>query len=748
VIGETIFQYRILKTLGAGGMGEVYLAVDTKLDRKVALKFLPESRQRDQEMKSRFIREAQAAAALNHPNIAPIYEVSDHEGRPFFAMEYVEGGSLRSLIAAGELRWDQIQTITTQICEGLRAAHEGGVIHGDIKPANILIDQSGRVRLVDFGLARGITEPMPPAQDVTLGTIAFASPEQLQGEPLCPASDLFSLGVVLYQMITGNLPFAGRYEAAVMHAVVNVGPPAVSSVRPDVPSWLELIVVRLLEKKASDRYQSAAELLTDFNAHPAGPDTPGVDARRSVPWVRYLAYPAVILLVAILAFSFGWFSKSPNEVDALHKTVAVLPFENLGPPEDEYFADGMTDAVTMYLAQYGDLSVIYRSSSMQYKRTKKSVRAIGTELGAEYLLMATVQKSRSPQADRVQIRARLVRAEDGTSLWGKTYDPPLQEVFALQSDIGERVTRALKVTVGDADKIPLPGEPTESLEAYDLYLRGNEYFNRGWDPDIIQIAIELYERAIALDSEFAVAYTMLSRGHASMYSENYDRSETRLQAAEVAARKAVSLDPNLAEAHLALGYYYYATMAYDEALAEFAIVKETQPNNRYVYNAIAAAERRQGKFEQAAKNFSRALELDPRSHLRAFDVALTYGLMREYATAEVYLERAMLLAPDWPLPHVFQAWLAILNDGGVDRAKVILDNAYGRVAIGSSKYYWLSAKHARASMPLSRPATAPRLAGCWGGTTWSISLRTRRAYVLRAKRTNSAVRRGSIATSV
>jgi serine/threonine-protein kinase len=493
-------------------------------------------------------------------------------------------------------------------------------------------------------------------------------------------------------MITGSLPFTGRYEAAVMHAVVNLNPPPVSSVRRDVPDHLQKIVSRLLQKSPTDRYQTAGEVLTDLEQGREKTVANQGDAHRHPMRVRYIGYAAAVAAVAVLAFSLGWFSTGVDEVDRLHRTVAVLPFENLGPPADEYFADGMTDVVTMNLLRHGDLVVISRSSSMQYKRSERSIQDIGTELGAEYLLRGTVQKLRSAKGDRVRIGVRLVRVDDGASLWATTYDPPLNEVSALQSDIGEKVTRALKVAVGDTRKIPLPDEPTENLAAYDFYLRGNEYFNRDWDQDIIEIAIEMYGRAITLDSGYAAAYAMLSRGHASMYSENYDRSETRLLTAEAAAREAVSLDPNLPEAHLALGYCYYAAMAYDEALAEFAIVQQTQPNNRYVHNAIAAVQRRQGKLEQAAHNFRRALELDPRSHLRAFDVALTYGLMREYASAEAYLERAMLLAPNWPLPHVFLAWLAILDDGGVDRAREILDSSYGRVAISTSKYYWWLAR--------------------------------------------------------
>jgi serine/threonine protein kinase len=670
-------------------MGTVYLADDLKLRRRVALKFISERYANDDEMRARFIYEAQTAAALNHPSIVPIHEVSEHQGRPFFAMEYVEGNSLKSLIASNEFSWEQIVDIATQICEGLEVAHSRGVIHGDIKPANILLDANNRVRLVDFGLATTVAADQMIPSESTLGTIAYASPEQLQGEALSPASDLFSLGAVLYQMITGELPFKERYEAAMTHAVINVTPPLLSSVRHNVPPLLEKIVTRLMEKRPANRYQSVAEAQADIADFSSEVNRQDEHARTGTARVKRFRFAVpLVLAVAALILGLNWLAAYLGDVRAARRAIAILPFENLGLPEDEYFSDGMTDAITMHLARFGDLSVISRSSSMQYKRTTKSLRDIGEDLGADYLLTGTIQWDKAGEADRIRISTSLVRAEDGNYLWADTYDTLLEQVFPLQSEIARRVTRALKVAVSDVGEGSLAAIPTSNLEAYDLYLRGNEYFNRGWDLDNVLFAIELYEQAITLDTEFAAAHAMLSRGHSKMYTEHYDLSAQRLHAGRAAAQSALDLSPDLPEAHLGLGYCHYAALAYDSALSEFAIVQDLEPNNRDLYSAIADVQRRRGQFGPALINSLRALELDPRSYRRGFEVGLTYGLMYDYDQAREYLRRTILLAPDWPLPYLFRAWIPILENGDVEEAHSLLEAAAGRVDLSTSKYYW------------------------------------------------------------
>ncbi|UCD93865.1 MAG: protein kinase [Candidatus Zixiibacteriota bacterium] len=691
--GTDISHYTIIRKVGSGGMADVYLARDNKLNREVVLKFLSNRYAADREFKTRFKREAQLAASLKHPNVVHIYEVSEHRGRTFIAMEYCEGPSLDDYIESRRLSQEEILNPAIDICEGLKEAHESGIVHRDIKPSNILLDSRGQIKILDFGLAAARGDKAAYDRSTTCGTISYMSPEQTRSRQVDHRSDLFSFGVVLYQMITGRPPFTGEYEAAVSYAIVNETPVPVCELREDLQPELGDIVSRLLEKEPDDRFQSAGEVLERLKGlrHPVLDDVgpAGKASRRILP----LSYLMVLLgLIAAVLVVWQILLRPTDEKPVTKKVVAVLPFENLGPPDDEYFSDGMTDAITTHLARFSELGVISRTSSMQYKNSRKGVREIGSELGASYLLTGTIQWDRSSDENRVLINAKLVRADDDTHLWTDSYERVLDKVFVLQTEIAANVTRALNVAVSDDDRRMTISRPTDNLDAYDLYLRGNEYLNRSWEKEDIQIAIGLYEGAIELDPDFAAAHAMLSRGHGSMYSEYYDRSDARFLKARNAAEQALRLEPNLVEGHLAMGYCHYCKMDYENALREFAFVREYQPNNRYLYSAIAGVQRRQGNLLEAAQNFARALELDPLSYLRAFDVALTYGLMRRYEDADKYLDRTLLLAPDWPLPYIYRAWLRILKEGNITEARAILAEASGLTDLFKSKYYWWLAR--------------------------------------------------------
>ncbi len=692
--GTLISHYKVIEMIGAGGMGEVYLAEDTKLNRTVAIKLLPKVLSSDPEFRARFTREARAVASLSHPGIVTVHEVGEYQGRPFFTMEHAKGHSLKEMIQSESLTLAQVVDVAVQVCEGMAEAHNAGLIHRDIKPSNILVDEKGRVRILDFGLARVAGEPELTRTPSLMGTIRYLSPEQVKGEELTPASDLFSIGVVLYQMLTGSMPFTGEYEASVLYAIVNDTPPTVGSLRPELPPQFEHILSKLLEKDPKNRFESA----TDVAAALRATLNSGVEDRSKVehPSVKktlralFVIVPILIAVVVVVGWRLQMFRSSDSLSD--RKMLAVLPFENLGRSEDEYFADGMTDAITMQLAKFGDLGVISRTSSMLYKDSERSLQEIGTELGAEYLVTGTIYWDRSAEVDRVRVDASLVRVADDSYLWGNSYERVLDRIFFLQSEIAQNVTRALHVAVGESELRPLQTGLTDNLEAYDFYLRGNEYFNRSEDREDIQFSIQMYEHAIELDPDFAAAYAMLSRGHSSMYSDNHDRSPERWQAAKGAANKALQLDPDLAEGHLALGYCYYGKQDFEQALAEFAVVQERQPNNRYLYNAIAAVQRRQGNLKQSVQNFLRALELDPRSHRRAFDVGLTFGMMHQYTQAETYLNRAIQLAPDWALPYIYRAWLHIFRDGNIAKAKAILAETPPQASLTASQYYWWLAR--------------------------------------------------------
>ncbi|MFZ5981591.1 MAG: protein kinase domain-containing protein, partial [Candidatus Zixiibacteriota bacterium] len=420
--GTKISHYKIINKVGAGGMGEVYLAEDTELDRKVALKFLPSYLCPDEDCRKRFKREAQAAAKLSHPNIIHIYEVSEYQGRPFFAMEHVEGRTLGNVIKDDKLDLKKVIELTLQICEGLQEAHEAGVVHRDIKPANIVLDNKGYPKLLDFGLASVRGGEKVTKTGSTLGTVGYMSPEQSQGKEVDRRSDLFSLGVVLYEMITGKAPFTEEYEAATIHAIINETPEPLARYKTRVPEDLQRIVSKLLEKDPDRRYQSAADVMADLNRLKGS----GGKAKERPMWKAALKMFLIGCLIGVIFFIIKQYLFPGNEDDREKpKMLAVLPFENLGDPADEYFADGITDEVIASLSKLSGLGVISRTSSNRYKKTSKSLREIGKELGVDYILEGTIKWERFDDENRVRIQPQLIKVDDDIYLWSASYDAVL-----------------------------------------------------------------------------------------------------------------------------------------------------------------------------------------------------------------------------------------------------------------------------------------------------------------------------------
>jgi len=688
--GTMLGRYRIVRFIQSGGMGEVYEADDTGLARKVAIKLLPSLASATGEARERFAREAKAAASLNHTNVITVHDVGEYQQRPFFAMEYVEGEPLADRIARGPLPIEEAVDITLQVCRGLAAAHKSGLAHRDLKPLNLLIDSNGRVKILDFGLASMRDVRGSTADDARSGTVAYMSPEQLNGEEVTAQSDLFSLGIVMYEMLTGRRPFKGDYEASLVYSIVNDIPEPLRNHRPDISEHLEAVVLRLLEKDRSARYQRVEEVLADLGGKTRSlPEGTGYFARNGWRIVSWLAVLALVVVVAVWLFP----ASEREAVEPGKRMLAVLPFDNLGPADDEYFADGVVDAITTHLARIGGLGVISRSSAMEYRNSDKAVGQIGVELGCQLLVTGTVYWDRHVSPSRVQVHARLVDAASNTHLWADSYDGVLDDIFSVQSEIARGVASELELVLRESDREALLTHPTDNLEAYDFYLRGNQYFNRSWDRDDIEIATGMYQRAVELDPEFALACAMLSRGHESMYWEYYDRTETRKEQARQAAGWALALAPDLLEGHLALGYYHYhCDHDYQKALDEFQQALKRWPNNAELYSAIAAVQRRIGEMEQAAANFARAAELDPRSNLKLFDAGLTYSLLRQYEQAAAYLERVIALSPDWPLAHVYKAWLEIFHNGDTAKARQILAAGSRQADLAGSHYYWWLAR--------------------------------------------------------
>ncbi|MCH9032657.1 MAG: protein kinase, partial [candidate division Zixibacteria bacterium] len=414
--GTKISHYEIISKIGAGGMGEVYLAEDSQLDRKVALKFLPSHLSEDESSRARFTREAKAAAKLDHPNIVPVYEVGEFQGRPFFAMANIEGQTLREVIKQGKLSVSEAVNLTMQICEGLNEAHAAGVVHRDIKPANIIIDKNGKPRLLDFGLATVAGQEKLTKTGSTLGTAGYMSPEQVQGQKADHRSDLFSVGVVLYEMITGQTPFDAEHEAAIHYNIINETPEPLARFKSGVSAELQRIIDKALDKNTGTRYQTATGMLADLRRLKAD----ATSHKRSTHSL-WAGATVIVLVVGAVLYSF-WPKGAPMEEDSTGiKMLAVLPFENLGSAEDEYFADGITDEITSRLAKLSGLGVISRTSSMQYKKTDKSLQQIGAELGVSYILEGTILWDKTGDTDRVRIIPQLIQVSDDRHLWSESY---------------------------------------------------------------------------------------------------------------------------------------------------------------------------------------------------------------------------------------------------------------------------------------------------------------------------------------
>jgi len=676
--GTMVGHYRIVEKIGAGGMGEVFLADDTELDRKVALKFLPQHMCADENCRARFKREAQAAAKLNHPNIVTIHEVGEYNGRPYFVMEHVEGQSLSTVIKDGGVSIESAVQIALQLCEGLSKAHGEEIIHRDIKPSNIIIDTDGRARLLDFGLATLRQDEKLTKTGSTLGTIGYMSPEQIQAKPTDKRSDLFSLGVVIYEMIAGKRPFTGDYEAATLNAILKDTPEPLNRHNTETPDQLQLIVSKLLEKDPAYRYQTAEGVCPDLKKLTAG-DTTEIKTARPVDWWnRYVVVGAVIILVIVFGYWFfaEYLGKTTGPAsDRL--MLAVLPFENLGLPEDEYFADGITDEITSRLAVVHGLGVISRTSSYAYKNSDKTLPEIAKELGVDYILEGTIRWDKSGEIDRVRITPQLIRVADDLHLWAANFEKAITRIFDVQIDIATQIVDTLGITLLANERRSMEYRPTDNFDAYDLYLQGKEYWDRRQN---VQLAIQLLERAVEADSSFAKASSLLARFHGYVYF-NVDRTDQHANLCEEAAKNAVRFSDGGIEGSIAMGYYYYYVKKdYNHALEEFKKVLSQQPNNVDVLEAIGYVQRRQGYWRESTDNLKKALEINPHSHALVVSVATSLQTMREYEELEYILDKSLSLTPDAATLMMCKAYNILHLRGDTLEVRAILDEVarYGK----------------------------------------------------------------------
>jgi len=655
---ERLGAYQILRPIGAGGMGEVYLAQDTRLGRKAAIKILPSSLSADQNRVQRFRQEARAASALNHPNILTIYEIGEQDSILFIASEFVEGRTLRSLIRAGDLRVVEAVDITIQAAGALAAAHNAGIVHRDIKPENIMVRPDGYVKILDFGLAKLIekqahgdargaeiastfnTEP-----GVVMGTPHYMSPEQVRGLMVDARTDIFSLGGVLYEMLTGRLAFEGATISEVIAAILEKEPAPLSECAADLPAGLERIVAKSLNKNREQRYASATGLATDLGSvfkametepeawrrgdtpRPAGPadqaprgtrlvegkDTGGRRGvartgkhgkRREMSRVkRYgirVAVALIVLAVAIAGVTHIRWNQGP--IDSL----AVLPFSNAdGDASLDYLSDGIPESVVYALSRVSNLKVMSFTSVIPYKGQKKSARDLGRDLGVRAVVMGRIHRD----GDDFAISAELVDARDDTALWGEHYHRKLSEIFTAQEDIARDMSEKLRLRLNPADQQALTRRYTENSDAYRLYLQGRYYWNRR-DPEGIKQAIEYFKQAIDKDQNYAIAYAGLADAY-TVPSSGLPVKE-RMKAAEQAATTALDKDDKLAEAHASLAYVKYRFhWDWARAEAEFKRAIELNPNYSLGYELYGQFLGFLGRFDESMTELDRAARLDP-----------------------------------------------------------------------------------------------------------------------------------------
>ena len=569
MIGSTVSHYTILGKLGEGGMGVVYKARDTRLERLVALKFLPADVATTPSARQRFVNEARAASALNHPNVAVVYDVGESESHSFIAMEFVEGESIKELLRAERLTIEQVEALGLQVAEGLQAAHSKGIVHRDIKPENLLLTTEGHVKIMDFGIAKRGTDAGLTQTGTTLGTLSYMSPEQLLADIVDHRSDLWSLGVVLYEMLARELPFRRDREAAVLYEILNREPTPVEVHRPDTPQHLRALIAQLLQKDPDRRPTSAADvarqLRTTSSVH-------AVPAAPSVP----------------------------------DKSIAVLYFENMSSErESDYICAGITEDIITDLSKIGELSVVSRTDMLPFRNKEVNIRQVADALRVNYVLEGSVRKA----GNRIRVTAQLINARDGYHLWADRFDGLVEDIFDLQNEVARKIADALKVSLTASEEASLAKKPTDDLRAYDLYMRGREFLARRGKKNT-EMAMRMFESALDIDHNFAGAYAGLAEASAYMH-EWYDGGSHWLGRAIEHNQKALELDPASVEARFGIAMVYYHQRRFGEARRTLLGVLEADARHVAARLRLGIIAEQSEDFAEAMAQYQTAAEIGP-----------------------------------------------------------------------------------------------------------------------------------------
>jgi non-specific serine/threonine protein kinase len=689
LVGQRISHYQIFERIGSGGMGVLYKARDVRLDRIVALKFLPPETTRDPDAKQRFVKEARAASALQHTNICVIHDIEEaKDEQMFISMEFYEGETLDKRIACGPLPIQEALDIAIQAADGLTRAHEAGMVHRDIKPGNIMLTSRGEVKILDFGLAKLSSTTDPVETGTTSGTVAYMSPEQARGKAMDHRSDIWSLGAVLYEMVTGQPPFKGEFQNAIVHLILHAQPETMTGQGGGVPEELQQIVEKALAKDPSDRYQNADEILTDlrivqklFEAESSRPPEVQLPTQRP----SFLRRPVGLLLgltaIALVVLGLIWLvgrSEEQTGRDLKDRSIAVLPFTSITSSEDDrIFAEGIHDDILSHLAKIRSLKVLGRQSVRRYRDLDLQPGVIADELGVTYLLEGSVRRV----ADSIRIVAQLLKGETGEHIWAETYDREYAAVFSIQTDVAQQVAHEIDATLTAEEKAQIEHTPTQNLEAYEYYLRGNHYASNYWTYQTHRMAARMYGEAVNRDPSFALACARLSLVHSELYTMRmHQLPQNHLDSARILLEKARAIDPNLPEVHAAHGLFLIIkALDIDGAIQQYQKALEAEPGNSEAFERMGHAYLYMREFQKADAHYERAYELDPHGRRAIESLGFSYLAQRRWDEAEKLFSKSTALFPEVESGYIRRAKIHLSGYGDPEGARRILEEGLQHV---------------------------------------------------------------------
>ncbi len=686
MVGEIISHYKILEKLGEGGMGVVYKAEDTKLGRIVALKFLPHHLTANESERARFLQEARASSALNHPHVCGIHAINEYEGQSFIDMEFVDGVTLRQKISSAPLGIDAAISYAVQIGDALHEAHAHGIVHRDIKCENIMINSKNMIKVMDFGLAKLKGSLKLTRTSSTVGTIAYMAPEQIQNGEVDARSDIFSFGVVLFEMLSGRMPFRGEHEAALMYSIVNEEPDSLAKYIPDISPEIERIVRRALEKDPADRYQHVDDMVSELRrlqkktsrvVRPERSETAGEVKAAQPTKSRSARMPlkgGIVALIVIVAGIAAWLFFNGRAEEKI-ASMAVLPFVNTGSdPSMEYLSDGLTEGLINGLSKIPGMKMMSSSSVFHFKGKDIDPREIGKELSVSAVLLGRITQS----GDALNVSVELVSTRDNSHIWGDQYSRKMSDLVTLQSEISQDITTQLKIALTGEEQRQVTGPATENSEAYQFYLKGRFYWNKR-TKDGFNKAVQYFEEAIAKDPSFARAYAGLADAYALMGSYNLISPGESLDKARAAAKHALELDDRLAEAHATLASLYEGyEWDWRNAEEEYRHALELDHNYATAHQWYGEFLSATGRYEDGLVEVRKATDLNPLSPISYASIGLVLVPLRRYDEAAQQLRKALELDPNFPRVHAQLGWTYFAlnrNDDAIREMKIAYQNS-------------------------------------------------------------------------